>query len=52
MQNAYGGLHFSAKLKAKGQQVYGRETLSYVPLWPFLNQILEICLHHFYSSCF
>ena len=39
MKNAYGGLHVSAKLKPKGQQVYGQETYSYVLLWPFVNQI-------------
>ena len=39
MKNAYGGLHVSAKLRPKGQQVYGQETYSYVLLWPFVNQI-------------
>ena len=51
-KNAYEGLHFSAKLKAKGWQVYGQETFSYVLLWPFLNQISEICSYHLFSSSF
>ena len=29
-KNANGGLHFSAKLRAKGEQVYGQETFSHV----------------------